>query len=322
MQTRDQIASHSARIILLVTAMFCAVTPAAATSLDNASPTLLSEVVTRQAAQLAAIDSNAGAMALFTSAIGPSLGLKDAAGILGARGLSAKVANELGLPELSQSAHELMAALAAWRLAESIYRSQSSAPSSTSSPEAPSQAQQEWMNGTARLSNLADFFRLMTDQPPSDSSSAPPPAPRPQLLLTAHQVAFEAYQRALASWWSLHEWKERVRQARGLTRLCGTWQWTIHNHQNHSEQKLAVTFPPAGQRPPNVPLPVETIVLGDSIYLRWERSGYVQEDSLLFVSEGHKRDALDQPMKIEGSFANNTGGWGPISGKRTADCQP
>jgi hypothetical protein len=85
---------------------------------------------------------------------------------------------------------------------------------------------------------------------------------------------------------------------------------------------MTVVFPPAGQTSANVSVPAEAVVLGDSIYLRWENRGYVQEDSLLFVTEGHKKDTLDEPMKLEGSFANNTGGWGPISAKRLAKCQP
>jgi hypothetical protein len=72
-------------------------------------------------------------------------------------------------------------------------------------------------------------------------------------------------------------------------------------------------FPPPGRVSADAATPSETIVLGDAIYLRWEQNGRIQEDSLLFI----KDDA-----KIEGSFENNTGGWGPISGKRIAGCQP
>jgi hypothetical protein len=294
----------------------CAIMPVAATPDANISPAVLSEVAAGPAAQLAAIESNAGAMALFTSTMGTSLGLKDASGILGARGLSAQVAKELGLAELSQSAHELIAALAAWQLAESVHRAQSSDPSSAPT-SLPSQVQQEWMNSASRLPSLTDFFRLMANQSTSASSPSAPQTTRTELLHAAHQVTSEAQQRALAAWWSLYGWKDRVRQARGLARLCGTWQWIIHNHQNHQEQKMVMVFPPAGQAPAHVPQPVETVVLGDSIYLRWEHSGYVQEDSLLFVKEG-----LKDILRIEGSFMNNTGGWGSITGKRTAGCRP
>ena len=58
---------------------------------------------------------------------------------------------------------------------------------------------------------------------------------------------------------------------------------------------------------------VETIVLGENVYLRWEIDGRVQEDSLQFSKEG---------QRLEGTFVNSQGGWGSISGKRTAGCAP
>ena len=317
----DRIGSSQQNVLagaIVLMAILCFTMPMAATAADNGSPAMLSDIVTGQASQLAAVDSNAAAITLFTSTIGPSVGLKDASGILNARGLSAKAKADLGLTELSQSAHELVAALAAWRLAESIYHAESPTPG----VPAPPAAQRDWLTATGRLTTLADFFRLTDAAPSSETSSASSQTQRPELLVAAHRLAFEAQQRALAAWSSLHEWKEGVRQARGLARLCGTWQWIIHNHHNHQEQKLTIVFPPAGQTSANVSVPAEAVVLGDSIYLRWEERGYVQEDSLLFVTEGHKRDEPDQPMKMEGSFANNTGGWGPISAKRIAKCQP
>jgi hypothetical protein len=81
----------------------------------------------------------------------------------------------------------------------------------------------------------------------------------------------------------------------------------------HGEQKATIDCPPAGHASPDAAAPAETIILGDAIYLRWEQNGHIQEDSLLFI----KDDA-----KLEGSFVNNTGGWGPISAKRTAPCKP
>jgi hypothetical protein len=256
-------------------------------------------------------------MALFTSAIGPALGLKDAANILGAKGLSAAVAKELGIAELSQSAHELMASLAAWQLADSIQRTSEETLSASMASVTPSTVQQAWMSANSRLPDMPELIRLLTEQSPPDLAQSESPTRRAALLLAAHRVAFEAHQGALTAWWSLREWKDRVRQARGLARLCGTWQWTIHNHRQHQEQKTVIIFPPAGQTPPNVPLPVETVILGDSVYLRWENGSYVQEDSLLLIREG-----LKEATRIEGSFVNNTGGWGPITAKRTADCRP
>jgi hypothetical protein len=317
MRTCKQIAPHSVGIILLMAALFCIVTPVAAAPAPQASPALLPEVVADRSAQLATIDSNAGAMALFTSAIGPALGLKDAANILGAKGLSAAVAKELGIAELSQSAHELMASLAAWQLADSIQRTSEETLSASMASVTPSTVQQAWMNANSRLPALSELMRQLTEQSPPDLAQSESSTRRAALLLAAHRVAFEAHQGALTAWWSLREWKDRVRQARGLARLCGTWQWTIHNHRQHQEQKTVIIFPPAGQTPPNVPLPVETVILGDSVYLRWENGSYVQEDSLLLIREG-----LKEATRIEGSFVNNTGGWGPITAKRTADCRP
>lgn len=303
-------------ILLAIT--LCLFMPIPAAHAEKSSPELVSKIVADHGDQLAGVNSNASAMALFTTTVGPALGLNDAARMLGTKALSAQVAKDLRLTDLSQSAQELMAALAAWQLADAHNRMTDAA----ASPVVPSPERQDWISGTSRLAHLNDFFRLMAEHSAADPTQAVPHPQRTDLLLASHQVALEAHQRALAAWWSLSEWKDRIRQARGLARLCGTWQWIIHNHHNHQEQKMTIAFPPAGQTLPNVSVPAEAIVLGDSIYLRWEERGYVQEDSLLFVTDGHKRDTLDEPMKLEGSFANNTGGWGPISAKRLAKCQP
>ena len=314
MHAHDHIGFRDATVALFVMLATCVVMPSAAVPAEKISPALLPEVVAQQADQLATIDSDAGAMALFTKTVGPSLGLKDAAGTLGAKGLPAKLAKELGVAELSQSVHQLMAALAAWQLADLIsHAGEDGLSRTTASAAFPPAARQDWMKASSHLSALANFFRLLIEPPPSDPAQPAPQTQRTELLLAAHRVAFEAQQRATASWWELHEWKERIRQARGQARLCGTWQWVIHDHQNHREQKTVMLFPPAGQAPSNSPLPAETIVLGDSIYLRWEKEGHVQEDSLLFIKDG---------TRIEGSFVNNTGGWGSITGKRTSSCQP
>lgn len=303
---------------LLLAIVLCVFTPIPAAYADKSSPELVSKILVDHGAALAGVNSNTSAMALFTTTVGPALGLTDAARMLGAKGLSAQVAKDLRLTDLAQSAQELMAALTAWQLADSHNRTTDAA----ASPSVPSPERQDWISSTSRLASLNDFFRLMAERSTADPTQAASHTQRTDLLVAAQRVALEAHQRALAAWWSLSEWKDRVRQARGLARLCGTWQWIIHNHHNHQEQKMTIAFPPVGQTLPNVSVPAEAIVLGDSIYLRWEERGYVQEDSLLFVTEGHKRDTLDEPMKLEGSFANNTGGWGPISAKRIAKCQP
>jgi len=124
----------------------------------------------------------------------------------------------------------------------------------------------------------------------------------------------EAGRQAMEEWWRLKTWKDRVRGMRGQSRLCGTWQWVIHNHQrHHEEQKLSLIFPPPGRDSTPIPGLSEIVVLGDVVYLRWERDGKVQEDSLLFSKEG---------QRLEGTFVNSQGGWGSVSGKRTASCTP
>jgi hypothetical protein len=132
-----------------------------------------------------------------------------------------------------------------------------------------------------------------------------------QLAATVAQVEIWALQTVYREWVRIINWKDQVRQQRGLARLCGTWQWSIHNHQNHREEKTAVIFAPAGTS--SATSPAEIIVLGDSVYLRWETRAGVQEDSLLFSAEG---------QRLEGTFVNNVGGWGSITGKRTASCFP
>jgi hypothetical protein len=137
---------------------------------------------------------------------------------------------------------------------------------------------------------------------------------RPLLRLRLAQQSSEletrAIQQAYREWLAIYGWKDSVRLRRGLARLCGSWQWTVHNHQNHGEQKVTVSFSAAGSVQDHAG-PAEIVVLGDSVYLRWEASGRVQEDSLLFSKEG---------QRLEGTFVNNMGGWGAVTGKRTAGC--
>jgi len=279
-----------------------------ASSAEPASPTLLADAVVQRTDQLAAVDSDEKAMTLFTSAIGPALGLKDAAGALGAKRLPSKLVKELRLAELSESVFELMGALALWQLADTVDRVASQPSTATSFSE----VRHEWLRTRARSASLSDLLRLAQENQAPATSEVPWDQHLTKLLLVAQRTALEASQRATKAWWDIQGWKDRIRQATGEARLCGTWQWTIHNHQNHGDQKAVVMFPPAGHTSAHAATPAETIVLSDAIYLRWENNGRIQEDSLLFV----KDDA-----KIEGSFVNNTVGWGSITGKRTAPCQ-
>ncbi|MEQ1846849.1 MAG: hypothetical protein ABL983_14885 [Nitrospira sp.] len=276
---------------------------------DDASPILLFQMISQKGNQFASIDSDASAQTLFTETIGPALGLNDAARAVGAKRLSSKLVKELRLAELSQSISELMAAMTVWQFADSIGHEETPSSTSTSLHA----TQQDWVTSRSKVTSLSDLFRLIqTDQRTGPSQEIVPPKTT-ELLLAANRAALEASHKATAAWWDIYEWKERIRQAKGRARLCGTWQWTIHNHQKHGEQKSTIMFPPLGQVSAQAAAPTEIIILGDAIYLRWEHNGQLQEDSLLFI----KDDA-----KIEGSFVNNMGGWGPISAKRTAPCQP
>jgi hypothetical protein len=132
-----------------------------------------------------------------------------------------------------------------------------------------------------------------------------------QVTASAIRAEAAAEQSARIEWINLKTWPDKIREAKGLARLCGTWQWTIHNHQHHQDQKIAMVFPPPDAGAFAGPRPVKTVVLGDAIYLRWEFQGVIQEDSLLFTGEG---------QRVEGSFVNSSGAWGSIMGKRTAAC--
>ncbi len=270
---------------------------------------MLKDAVRSHGSELATVESNAAALALFSGTIGPSVGLKDAAGTVNAKGLPAKLSQELGVDELAHTAQQLVAALAVWQFADTA----GAAAGNGTLTEAPSTTRQAWLTSHGLFVALPALLQSLSTAGSSDLPDVSRQIQRAELARAASQVALEASQSAMDAWWGLHEWKDRVRLARGRARLCGSWQWVIHNHQNHGEQKTVMTFPPAGQEKPAPPLPAEIVVLGDNIYLRWEADGRIQEDSLLFVKEG---------TRIEGSFVNNLGGWGSITGKRIGTCQP
>ncbi len=308
-RNQDRYLHRRATAGVLLVVMFSMFAPSLAVAEGKVSPILMADVVSQRADQLASIDSDEKALQLFTTEVGPALGLKDAAGALGAKRLPSKMVKELELTELSQSVQELMAALATWQFVDSI-RHDAGPSSAVLSLSA---ARQEWLHGHSRSASLSDLLRLVQEDQTLRTSQAASPPRNTELLLAAERSVFESSQLATAAWWDIYGWKERVRQAKGRARLCGTWQWTIHNHQHHEEQKTTLVFPPEGQVPANIPAPSEMIMLGDSIYLRWEHNGQIQEDSLLFIKDN---------TKLEGSFVNSMGGWGAISGKRTAPCRP
>jgi hypothetical protein len=134
-----------------------------------------------------------------------------------------------------------------------------------------------------------------------------------QVVALALRAETEAEHRVGDTWSRLRTWRDRVKELRGFARLCGTWQWTVHNHQNHQDHKMALSFPSHGENAggPADPRPAKVVVLGDAVYLRWEFPGGYQEDSLLFGGEG---------QRLEGTFVNSAGAWGSITGKRMTAC--
>ena len=276
---------------------------------STSGPAELLPVVQAQAEALQAVSDNAAAMALFATKIGPALGLHDVASTLAAKNIPAKVAKELGVQELTASAQRLIASLAAWQTADRITQSLSEPANPVAAPPA---TLVNWIQAAAPISTFAQTTKELTQLAEVKPDTAA--ADRMPLALSAGRLALDAQQRAIAEWWQLKTWKDRVRTVRGRNKLCGTWQWIIHNHQqHHQEQKLALLFPPPGPDYPLAPGLVETVVLGENVYLRWESNGQVQEDSLQFTKEG---------KGLEGTFVNSQGGWGSISGKRTSDCKP
>jgi hypothetical protein len=113
------------------------------------------------------------------------------------------------------------------------------------------------------------------------------------------------------SWIRLRKWNESQQKIRALTRLCGIWQWTVHNHQNHQDHKMTLSFAPSSQQTPGQPQPDVIIMNGDTIYLKWNSPSGYQEDSLLLSN----RD-----QRLEGTFKHSRGPQGNISGKRLSNC--
>jgi len=268
---------------------------------------------------LAKIESDKGAGNLFVLVIGPALQMGDAARALGANPLPAKLAKDLLVADLTAAVHRLMGSLAAWNLASTVRQTvkdqQFAAVTERlfGSPQARAWLDQQekapWHDSLSQLSDVVVSPEWAKGNQGESASNL-----RVSVLEKATRLEVDAMQAGYQEWDRIRNWKDRVRGLRGQARLCGTWQWIIHNHQQqHREQKLSLLFPPAGSTQAILPGLAETIVLGENVYLRWEVDGLVQEDSLQFSKEGER---------LEGTFVNSQGGWGAISGKRTADCAP
>ena len=269
--------------------------------------------------QLAKVESDKGASNLFVSAIGPALQMGDVARTLGANPLPAKLAKELLVPDLTASVLRLMGNLAAWNLASTVRQAMRDqqlpavAERLFGSPQARAWLDQQekapWHDSLNQLSGVVASPEWTKENQGESVTTL-----LVVVLERATRLELDAMQAGYQEWDRIRNWKDRVRGLRGQARLCGTWQWIVHNHhQHHQEQKLSLLFPPTGNTQATLPGLVETIVLGENVYLRWEIDGRVQEDSLQFSKEG---------QRLEGTFVNSQGGWGSISGKRTTGCAP
>ena len=131
---------------------------------------------------------------------------------------------------------------------------------------------------------------------------------------TSQDVQRQAFEMILTHIPAITHWRQQEEERTMLARLCGSWHWTIHNHQNHQDHKMTVHFHPPGQAvPPNQPTPSSFTVYGDTVYLEWIFQQGKQEDSLLLSN---------QDTILEGTFQSTMGPYGSISGKRMTTCQP
>jgi len=287
-------------------------------SLPSSMPDFPS-VIRAHSDQLAKLESDKGASDLFLSAIGPALQMGDVARTLKVNPLPARLAKDLLVPDLTAAVLRLMGSLAVWdiattvRLAVEDQQLELVTERLLGSPQSRAWLDQQTLAAWHEpLNQLVSVVASPEWAKGKQEESASP------LLVTvlerAARLEVYAMQASYREWDRLRNWKDRVRGLRGQARLCGTWQWIIHNHQkSHQEQKLTLLFPAAGQTQATLPGLVETIVLGENVYLRWEMNGLGQEDSLQFNKEG---------QRLEGTFVNSQGDWGSISGKRTAGCVP
>ena len=306
-------------LVIASTPLFGALPHAGADeSLPSSIPDIPS-VVRTYADQLAKIESDKEATSLFISTIGPALQLGDAARTLGALPLPTKVSKELLAPDLDAAALRLMGSLAAWHLASSVRQAAGDQQlRMVMEPLFGSPRTRAWLNQQENapwhdsLRQLSDVMDIPESAKGNQGNTAA--ASLVPVFERATRLEVDAMQAGYQEWDRIRNWKDQVRRLRGQARLCGTWQWIIHNHQqHHKEQKASIQFPPAGSAQAMLPGLAEMIILGDNVYLRWEIDGRVQEDSLQFSKEG---------QRLEGTFVNSQGGWGSISGKKTADCMP
>jgi len=135
---------------------------------------------------------------------------------------------------------------------------------------------------------------------------------RAHLLTQALQIEVQAYNVVRNTWQHIQQWQQQEQTNHAMMRLCGTWKWIIHNHQNHGDHKTTMTFSPPNQSTPSQVQPSSILIHGDTVYLKWTFPQGIQEDSLLLSN----RDS-----RLEGTFTNSLGPYGSISGNRLSPCQ-
>ncbi|MCA9421855.1 MAG: hypothetical protein KC592_12610 [Nitrospira sp.] len=136
---------------------------------------------------------------------------------------------------------------------------------------------------------------------------------RANFLTHAVQLEATAYATAWKAWHTIQEWQQQQEQTKfDITRLCGTWRWIVHNHQNHGDRKMTLTFSPPDESPPSQIAPTTIEIHGDTVFLKWTFPQGVQEDSLLLSNND---------THLEGTFKNSLGPHGSISGKRLSTCR-
>jgi len=139
------------------------------------------------------------------------------------------------------------------------------------------------------------------------------PISKTHLEISLFQLQTQYERRAWETWRKIQARKTQQHEREGLTRLCGTWQWLIHNHQNHGDHKTIMVYPPPSQYERMDPQPAKIQVQGDTVYIRWEfPNGIIQEESLLLS---------EKDRMLSGTFVNNMGPNGNITGRRMAPCK-
>jgi len=132
------------------------------------------------------------------------------------------------------------------------------------------------------------------------------------LLTQSIRLEAAAYETAWENWRHIQQWQQYEQTQSATNRLCGTWQWLVHNHQNHGDHKMTITFLPPDQSSPSQPEPSTIAIQGDTVYLKWTFPQGIQEDSLLLSNHD---------THLEGTFKNSLGPHGSISGKRLSSCR-